>query len=165
MLSFGWKISCSTVLGLVLSVNLAAADTVRGTVDVIDGSTMVVDGKTVRLADIVVPKLGDQCVWRERTFDCGKLARAGLMDVTAGANVVCTSRNAETYRCKSDGYDLGFGMIHAGWAVPLADAPSHYHRKMDEARNRKRALWSARDVDGKPEFAMALNPNIASHSD
>ena len=134
----------------------AVADTLRGTVEVIDGVTLMIDGKTVRLADITAPRLGDACVLRGRTFDCGKLAKAGLMDVTAGAQVTCASTGHETYRCTAGGYDLSFGMIHAGWAVPVADAPTHYHTRMNQARGHKRALWGASDLDGKPEYALAL---------
>ncbi len=134
----------------------AKAETVRGPAEVIDGATMVVAGKTVRLDNIVVPPLGAACAWNGRPFDCGKLARAGLMDITAGAQVTCTTARIDTYLCKADNFDLAFGLIHAGWAVPMAAAPAHYHRKMEEARSRKRALWGATHSDGTPSFALTL---------
>ena len=137
----------------------AAGETVRGPVKVIDGATMIVAGQTVKLTNIIVPELGRRCIWRKRTFDCGNLARTALMDITAGANVICKAAKAGKHLCTADGYDLGFGMIHAGWAIPTAEAPPHYHRRMDQARRHKRMLWSAQSLDGVPEFALALSPD------
>ena len=136
------------------------AGEVRGPVEVIDGSTMLVAGETVRLADIVVPQIGSQCVWRGKPLDCGVLARAGLKDITAGADVVCIPVGANAHRCKDGNFDLAFGLIHAGWAVPVSDAPGHYHKKMLDAKEHKRALWSAYGVKGLELIADELRSKL-----
>ena len=123
---------------------------------VVDGRTMQIDGGRIQLADIAVPELGETCIWHSQTLDCGVLARAGLMDITAGATLECRPAGDGGHRCFAGDYDLGFGMIHAGWAIALPDAPAHYHRRMKQAREKKRALWSATDVDGTPEYALKL---------
>ena len=150
------------VAGLILitlTVGSAAAGEIRGSADVIDGNTMVVDGHTVHLADIVVPAIGSKCVWRGKPLDCGVLASAGLKDITAGANVVCTVIREGAHRCKDGNFDLAFGLIHAGWAVPDASAPDHYHKKMQNAKEHQRALWSAYDGNGKKLVAARLRSN------
>ena len=146
-------------MGLVvmtLMVAPAAAGEIRGSAKVIDGKTMVVDGHTVRLADIVVPAVGSKCVWRGKALDCGVLATAGLKDITAGAIVACAPISKSAFRCKDGSFDLAFGLIHAGWAVPDAGAPDHYFKKMLNAKERRRALWSAHEVEGKVLIAAKL---------
>ena len=108
---------------------------------------MEVAGKKLTLAHIAVPTIGSACRWRGKPFDCGELARAGLMDLTAGAIVSCRSA-AGGHICVSGGYDLAFGLIHAGWAVPLTDAPRAYFDKMRQAERRGRGLWNAVDSSG-----------------
>jgi endonuclease YncB( thermonuclease family) len=132
----------------------AVAGGIGGTPRVIDGRTLEVAGERVTLSRIAVPALGTPCRWRGQSFDCGRLARAGLMDLVAGATIACRAEG-EGYICLSGGYDLAFGLIHAGWAVPLAGAPPHWFAKMREAEGRRRGLWSATDEAGSP-LAPAL---------
>ena len=148
------------LLAGLLMVGPATANEVRGPVEVIDGATMVVAGQTVRLADIAVPTLGTKCVWHGKSLDCGILARAGLKDITAGADVVCIPVGADAHRCKDGNFDLAFGQIHAGWAVPLNPAPSHYHKKMQDAKKHKRALWSATGLEGARAIAARLRSKL-----
>ena len=149
------------ILGVALLITgPVAAGEVRGSVEVIDGSTMLVAGKTVHLADIVVPPIGSKCVWRGQPLDCGVLARAGLKDITAGADVVCIPVRANAHRCKDGSFDLAFGLIHAGWAVPVENAPGHYHKKMQNAKEHKRALWSAHGVEGGELIASRLRSKL-----
>ncbi len=146
-------------IGAAVLVALAggalAGDAVTGTASVIDGATMVVAGREVRLADIAVPELGADCVLRGKTLDCGVLARAGLIDITVGAHVVCHEAEGKTHRCTADGYDLSYGQLHAGWAVAPKGAPVAYRSKMEEAKQKQRGLWRATSADGsRPYFSM-----------
>ena len=141
---------------LTAQASLTSAQMLQGQFVVIDGQTMRIGGSEVRLADIAVPELGEHCIWNGNTLDCGVLARAGLMDITAGATVECKPAGGDTHRCFAGDYDLSFGMIHAGWAIALPGAPAHYQARMQQAREKKRALWSATDLDGNPEYALTL---------
>lgn len=145
---------------MVLAVVPATAGEIRGSAEVIDGKTMVVDGHTVQLADIVVPAIGSKCVWRGRPLDCGVLASAGLKDITAGANIVCTEVRKGTHRCRDGTFDLAFGLIHAGWAVPDTSAPDHYFKKMQNAKEHRRALWGAHEIDGNTLIAAKLKSGL-----
>lgn len=130
---------------------LAQTSTVDGLPEVLDGRRMVVAGQEVSLAGIEVPALGEPCRIGGKTLDCGRLARAGLMDLVVGGEVRCVPAGSGGHRCEADGYDIAFGLIHAGWAVPAAGAPAHYLAKMEEARKRGRGLWSAKPAitDGR----------------
>ena len=131
--------------GLLLAATAAVAEplTIRGTPEVLDGRRMVVAGHDIVLADIEVPALGTPCRIRGNPLDCGRLARAGLMDIVAGSDVACSAVGHGQHRCFADRYDVAFGLIHAGWAVPTENAPAHYNDKMTQAEERDRGLWSA----------------------
>lgn len=131
--------------GLLLAATTAVAEplTIRGTAEVLDGRRMVVADRTIVLADIEVPALGTPCRIRGNPLDCGRLARAGLMDLVAGGDVACAAGRNDQHHCLTGRYDIAFGLIHAGWAIPTANAPSHYHDKMTQAEERGRGLWSA----------------------
>ena len=146
---------CATVsaalgAGLLLALASAAAETstIRGIPEVLDGHRMVVAGEEIVLADIEVPRLGEPCRIRGNPLDCGRLARAGLMDIVAGAEVACAALPKGGHRCVASRYDVAFGLVHAGWAVPAEDAPAHYHSKMREAQAHRRGLWSAQPATG-----------------
>ena len=141
-----------SIAPLVLAAGLAAGAatpgvagnvTVRGVPVVIDGARMIVAGKKITLTGIVVPALKTMCTLRRAPLDCGRLARAGLQDLVIGAPVSCTRVRGGTWRCLSGGYDLSYGLIHAGWARPVAGAPAIYRAKVRDARAHNRGLWQA----------------------
>jgi endonuclease YncB( thermonuclease family) len=138
-------LSAAIVAGLLVAAASAVAEpaTIRGTPEVLDGRRMMVASQEIVLADIEVPPLGTPCRIRGNALDCGRLARAGLMDIVAGSEVACSPVGLGRHRCLAAGYDIAFGLVHAGWAVPAENAPAHYRRKMTEARDRGRGLWSA----------------------
>jgi endonuclease YncB( thermonuclease family) len=76
--------------------------------------------------------------------DCGRIARAGLMDLTAGGQVTCVPAPGHpgTSLCRSDGYDLSEGMVHTGWAQASPDAPRHLEELMIVACRHGRGLWN-----------------------
>ncbi len=140
----------------LFAVPLAQAGSLSGTAEVLDGARLRVGGQVVSLTGIAAPLPGDACMVRARRMDCGILARAGLMDITAGATVDCRKAGAAGHVCTADGFDLSFGQIHAGWAVAVPGAPAAYLQKMAEARARKRGLWAARGLDGSGPYALSV---------
>jgi endonuclease YncB( thermonuclease family) len=159
----GAALSVGIAAGMMLAIasTLAGNAQLRGTPqvldEVLDASRMVLAGQTIILADIVAPVLGEACRIGGNRLDCGRIARAGLLDLLAGATLECSAHGAGRHRCFADGYDVGFGLIHAGWAVPADDAPAHYKAKMHEAKARGRGLWSAIPEAGEaPSVAQRL---------
>jgi endonuclease YncB( thermonuclease family) len=155
----GAKLTVGFAAGMMLAIasTLAGNAPLRGTPEVLDARRMILAGQTIVLADIVTPVLGEPCRIGGNRLDCGRIARAGLLDLLAGATLQCSVQGHGRHRCFADGYDIGFGLIHAGWAVPAADAPAHYKAKMHEARERGRGLWSAIPEAGEaPSVAQRL---------
>lgn len=132
-------------------------DVIRGSAVAVDGHILSMNGKQLMLANIIVPGPSAKCRLRGKLRDCGNFARLGLTELVVAATIECRKLTQHTYNCKTeDGYDLALGQIHAGWAVPTKDAPEHYFTKMNEAKAKKRMLWSASHGDGKPGYAAAL---------
>ena len=133
------------ILATALTFGFAALPGVghASDVKVIDGGSLEVGGTVHALYGIRAPVLGDKCQVRGNEHDCGILARAGLMDLTAGANVKCTPvKSAEqTSRCRADGYDLSEGMVYTGWAVALPKSPKKLQTLMRESKAKRRGMW------------------------
>jgi endonuclease YncB( thermonuclease family) len=111
---------------------------------VIDGGRIAVAGIDHILYGISAPEPGVRCRLRGRMRDCGRIARAGLMDLTAGGQVACAPSPAHPGKslCRSDGYDLSEGMVHTGWAQAAPDAPRHLEDLMIVACRHGRGLWN-----------------------
>ena len=147
----------SGMAGVQTPIAQAQIEILRGPAVAVDGRVLDMNGKLVTLANITVPELGAKCLLRGKLRDCGKFARLGLTELVVAASIECRQVTQRTYNCKTgDGYDLAFGQIHAGWAVPTKSAPQHYFTKMKEAKARKRMLWSALTPEGTHNFASAL---------
>ena len=124
--AFGGRL---TLLALTLGAclvawPLAADGELRGTPEVRDGDTIVLQGRRLRLDGIDAPELGQSCRIKSRLYDCGMVARTALLDLTAGAEVVCRPLGPgpgglTLARCFADDYDLSEGMTYTGWALAL----------------------------------------------
>ena len=147
------------ILGLALAagVPLAQAD-IAGPPIVIDGDTIEVQGVAVRLYGIDAPELGQTCRIGQHAYDCGKIARAALLDLTAGVPVTCKlvppdpastlddGPESRIGRCNADGYDLSEGMAYTGWALASRRISSRYLGFEDQARTAGRGLWKGQFV-------------------
>lgn len=137
-----FRLALFTALAMSAAGPSHAADAIEADMfTVIDGDTIEVDGATLHLAGIEAPELGWHCTLSGTPRDCGLIARSSLLDLTAGARLVCQEAGGEQYRCTAGGYDLSEGMVYTGWAVPLPGAPSAYARVLEEARARPRGFW------------------------
>ncbi len=136
------------------AVPAAAAEAGRaaGPARVIDGLTLRVGGVVFRLFGIDAPDPDQICERRGRSLPCGDIARTALMDLVAGAVVVCTPVRGQKggadrigrvfARCESGGFDIGTNMVHTGWA--LADpetGTAGLRRTQARARKRQAGLW------------------------
>ncbi len=149
-------------LGLAVSAVLANAPAraeVAGPPKIIDGDTLAVQGRVIRLFGIDAPELGQACRIGARAYDCGRIARTALLDLTAGATVRCQLAPASPEngaedggadgrigRCTADGYDLSEGMAYTGWALALRPVSERYVVFEERARAASRGLWKGHFV-------------------
>ena len=149
----GTGIGTTALVGvLVLAAGSAVADQLVGSAVVIDGQSVEVAGRRLVLSGIVAPSLDQTCEWPGQIIRCGEMARAALMDLTAGVELRCEIGEATELAeaggqalagavCYADGFDIGLHMIHTGWAMVAKSAPVAYAAKQDEARKANRGLW------------------------
>ena len=127
----------------------------RGIPEVIDGDTLELRGRQLRLTGVDAPELAQRCRLETRLYDCGQVARSALLDLTAGAEVVCRLLDADTPEptpalCTAAGYDLSEGMTYTGWALANPEAAN------PEAANPEAADPEAADPEAAdPEAADA----------
>ena len=145
---FGQLLGGFLLTALVPGNVALAGQKISGLPHVVDSTTMIVAGKTIKLANINSLKPGTACTWKNRPLDCGVLATAGLKDLVAGANVICQQARLDQFTCTAAGYDLAYGLIHAGWAIPSSDAPSRYFTKRDRAKKHRLGFWAAKNQTG-----------------
>lgn len=111
----------------------------------IDGNRLLIKGKEISLYAIKAPELGTFCNPKKRKYDCGKIARSSLMDMSAGAKIICHPVTAPhdpgKFKCTAGGYDLSEGMIYTGWAQPLKSAPAYFKKLARQAREKRRGMW------------------------
>ncbi len=142
------------MLSLALVVPFAPTRAeIAGPPIIIDGDTIEVRGAAVRLYGIDAPELGQTCRIGRHAYDCGKIARTALLDLTAGVSVICKlvppdpagatddGPNGRIGRCTADGYDLSEGMTYTGWALALRRVSGRYVAFEDGARAAGRGLW------------------------
>ncbi len=136
----GFFILATVFAACVVAMSGAAR---AGDIKVIDGGRIEVGGTVHTLYGIKAPALGEKCQVRGNQHDCGILARAGLMDLTAGANVKCTYLKSaqQTSRCRADGYDLSEGMVYTGWAVALPKSPKKLKTLMKQSKAKRHGMW------------------------
>ena len=131
---------------LVLAAPFAAAADPAGLPTVIDGDTLEVAGQRLDLYGVDAPEIEQTCGAGGRDYPCGIVARAALMDLTAGAEVVCriegrTQAGGTAATCFAGGYDLGEGMAHTGWGVADRELTDRYVAVEAQARAARRGLW------------------------
>lgn len=110
-----------------------------------DGNSLVIDGKTLPLYAIDAPHPGTFCDASRKKYDCGKMARSSLLDLTAGSTVVCKAagkpHKTNSFRCLSNGYDLSEGMVYTGWATPSSTAPKLFDKLARQAKEKRHGMW------------------------
>jgi len=130
-------------------------------VHVIDGNRLTLNGTRIRLYGIAAPDLRQSCEWPNKTIPCGAISKTAMMDLIAGARVVCRERveprHAGTRHadadhmerlaiCYAGGFDIGANMVHTGWALAYPKTPSDYATIEARARKKARGLWKGRFV-------------------
>lgn len=131
------------VLGLLLSAS--AQTQIGGPPEVIDGDTLEIAGQRIDLWGIDAPELGQQCMGQSRPFDCGEIARAALLDLIAGYDVVCepveTADDAIIATCTAGGFSINRNMVYTGWARTDRATSAPYLPVEQEAKAAQRGLW------------------------
>ena len=141
-------VSAAAMLGAVVAGPAFADEApITGSATVIEGDVLEVAGARFRLFGIDAPEIDQSCEWlKAGAIPCGEIARTALMDLTAGAVVTCRAKarapSGEAIAiCFAGLTDLGWNMVHTGWALAARDVTDDYVAKEAEARSGRRGLW------------------------
>jgi len=149
---FGGAVLVLALLGgLGRPAPLQAAAELRGAPNVISGDMIELEGQRLRLEGIDAPEPSQRCLFRNRFYDCGEIARSALLDLTAGTEVSCRPLGSGPAgsiwaRCFAEGYDLSEGMVYTGWALADPNDPSRYGPLQQKAEQAGRGLWRGRFI-------------------
>ncbi len=143
-----WAVSWVVLGGFLLAAasSGAAAEEIKGVPEVIDGDTLVLGDRRLRLAGVDAPEPDQRCWLGGALYDCGKVARTALLDLTAGVEVVCRPLGpgpdgTTLARCTAAGYDLSEGMAYTGWALANPGTEGRYREQEERAQMAGRGLW------------------------
>ena len=136
----------------------------RVTTNILAGVPVVKDGATIELMDIEIrlrgvdaPELTQSCYLNDLPYDCGRRARANLVELLAGLSIVCHVGTFEGDdrvwgRCGEDdgtrrdfvanSTSLNEAVVLSGWAVAVPDKEISYATAENKARGEKRGLWA-----------------------
>ena len=126
----------------------APAQEARGAARAVDGDTLAIGGALFHLRGIDAPEDGQTCRWPDKEIPCGDLARWALMDLIAGAEVVCRPEGnpladgGRVALCSAGGFDISGNMVHTGWALAVpAAAGDAYRGDQARARRNRHGMW------------------------
>ena len=120
---------------------------VSGMPTIVDGDSLEVSGERFQLHGIDAPELGEFCEKDNgKRFDCGRVARSALLDLTAGVEVICravdsASPTTRSAKCTASGFNLSRNMIYTGWALVDRAVTDKFIDVEAEAKRQKRGLW------------------------
>jgi len=120
--------------------------------EVVDGDTIVVNGETIRLLGIDAPDKAATCAQNGSSFPCGLEARQALMSLVADAPVRCEGLESGRFgkvivaTCRAGDIDLGYEMVHRGWARADRSYASRYEHVEEAARIARRGIWASGDI-------------------
>jgi endonuclease YncB( thermonuclease family) len=130
----------------------AHADLITGPVRAIDGDTIVLGKTHIRVLGIDAPEMKQTCIGSDgvTVYECGRDARATMLDIIHNDPVTCQSKKTDKYRralavCYTETVsDIGEEMVRRGWAVRYLARKGVYVSAQNEAKTAARGLWSGR---------------------
>lgn len=150
-------------LSLFLLPTLAHSQIVIGQARVVDGDTLDIGGQRVRLLGIDAPESSQTCDRGGTAWACGSEATAVLARLVANNSVQCEQHDTDTYgrtvaTCQVRGTDLGQGLVDAGMAITLSNAPEAYTESERRRRSLKIGLWGS--TFDEPHVWRAAHPQL-----
>ncbi len=114
---------------------------------ILSGDTFETGGRYFKLFGIAAPEIGQTCSDANgRAYNCGREAAAWLKDWIIGGELECHVIQQDTKgnmvgTCSYGPYDVGAGLVQAGWAVAYTKYTDAYLPYEEMARQNRNGLW------------------------
>ena len=114
---------------------------------ILSGDTFETGGRYFKLFGIAAPEIGQTCSDANgRAYNCGREAAAWLKDWIIGGELECHVIQQDTKgnmvgTCSYGPYDIGAGLVQAGWAVAYTKYTDAYVPYEELARQNRNGLW------------------------
>lgn len=114
---------------------------------VLSGDTFETGGRYFKLFGIAAPEIGQTCSDAAgRAYNCGREAAAWLKDWILNGELECHVIQQDTKgnmvgTCSYGPYDIGAGLVQAGWAVAYTKYTDAYVPYEEMAREQRTGLW------------------------
>ena len=131
---------------LILSNTILNAKTIEGKVKIIDGDTISINSKKIRLHGIDAPERKQNCIFKNKSWSCGKRSTTELEKLIDDQVVKCEITNIDVYNryiaiCSVKKINLNQTMVKKGWAIAYRYYSKDYITEERYARKNKLGIW------------------------
>ena len=122
---------------------------ILGEAKVIDGDTIHINNNKIRLHGIDAPELNQNCIYKEKNWECGSDSKKYLLNLTNFNQVKCKVIGIDRYKrfiatCFIDQANINKMMVKEGWAIAYRYYSKDYVDEEFIAKKNKVGIWKGK---------------------
>ena len=125
---------------------------ILGEAKVIDGDTIHINNNKIRLHGIDAPELNQNCIYKEKNWECGRDSKKYLLNLTNFNQVKCKVIGIDRYKrfiatCFIDHANINKMMVKEGWAIAYRYYSKDYVDEEFIAKKNKFGIWKGKFIE------------------
>ena len=125
---------------------------ILGEAKVIDGDTIHINNNKIRLHGIDAPELNQNCIYKEKNWECGKNSKKNLLDLINSNQVKCKVNGMDRYKryiatCFIGHLNINKIMVKEGWAIAYRYYSKDYVDEEFIAKKNKVGIWKGKFIE------------------
>ena len=126
--------------------SLVYAKNIEGKARVIDGDTIYIGETKIRLHGIDAPEKNQKCFFHNKDWECGKRSTLYLKKIISNHNVMCETRNKDSYKryigiCYINDENINKLIVRNGWAIAYKYYSKDFIKDELIAKKNKLGIW------------------------